>query len=410
MNADTPQELDIFKAAHDGTFNACVGENGIHDLRTYAEGYIESSILLLEAIVEKRLLGQRDTLVHPILYSARHAIELSIKHVLFELNKCDVKIEPRQTHGHSLSKLWSAFKLASRCDSRLVELYEEINPIVKHLDGVDPDAQGFRYPNDNNNEKTLQGKMIVDLLSTYKMVKVLQVHLKSLVNVVDVIVEERLLGSFTQDLNRPELKVLSENLSEAFSEDSKEKFLAIKKKWKNESLLSSAGFERALAFIKKHREFAGNIGQESELLAISRELLDQVVQFKLSDIELDFKNKDLPIVERAKQRPISWDAFEALKAQLTAENVAELESLYYLTSLGQYSETYASLYEQYLGNLNFQDEARRKRECMEAFIGVFDKVSFLDYLVTSLKQVGLVSLSEKYAELNDSVKVKYDYL
>lgn len=45
----------------------------------YVDGYIEAAIELTTAILDKRLYGQRDTLVLPILYSARHAVQLNLK-------------------------------------------------------------------------------------------------------------------------------------------------------------------------------------------------------------------------------------------------------------------------------------------------------------------------------------------
>lgn len=40
---------------------------------------MEAALELVDAIFEKDLMGKRDTLVLPILYNARHAIELVLK-------------------------------------------------------------------------------------------------------------------------------------------------------------------------------------------------------------------------------------------------------------------------------------------------------------------------------------------
>lgn len=398
----TEPVVDIFAASHDGTFNACVGENGMHDLRTYAEGYIDASILLLETLFEKRLLGSRDTLVHPILYSARHAIELTIKHVLTELNKCDLKTDENKIKGHSLGKLWALFEVVAKKDSRLNNLFERMNSIVQYLDDIDKDAQDFRYPEGNakqgeKTKQTLEGKRIVDLVTTHKMVKELKELLMSLFAEVETVVEQRAMGSFTQDLNRDELKALSEECSD----DTSAYFAETKNKWKALHGLSSNGFKRAIDFIKKHREFAGNIGEETDLISLSSELLDQIVEWKRKDIQRDIENSALDVFERAKERPISWDAYEALKTSLTPEVVAELEALYYLSSESRYSETYKALYEKQKSNLVFQDDAYQQKECMTSFIRLFDKRPFLDNLIKSLRLIGQVKLSKKHlAELN----------
>lgn len=76
---DTPlKDWNIFESIHGGSFNACVGENSLHDLKTYSDGYIEASVMLINNVLDNSLIGQMDTLIHPILYSARHAIELII--------------------------------------------------------------------------------------------------------------------------------------------------------------------------------------------------------------------------------------------------------------------------------------------------------------------------------------------
>lgn len=401
MSATEPV-VDIFAASHDGTFNACVGENGMHDLRTYAEGYIDASILLLETLFEKQLLGSRDTLVHPILYSARHAIELTIKHVLTELNKCDLQTDENRIKGHSLGKLWSLFEAVAKHDSRLNNLFKNMNPIVQYLDDIDKDAQDFRYPAGNAKQgekpkQTLEGKRIVDLVTTYKMVKELKELLMSLFAEVETVVEQRAMGSFTQDLNRDELKALSE----ACTNDTSAYFAETKKKWKALNGLSSNGFKRAIDFIKKHREFAGNIGEESDLISLSSELLGQIVEWKRKDIQRDLENSALDVFERAKERPISCDAYGELEESLTPEVVAELEALYYLSFRSQYSETYVALYKALLKNLIFADEAAQKQECMESFIRLFDKRPFLDNLIKSLRLIGQVKLSKKhFSELN----------
>lgn len=400
---------DIFTASHDGTFNACVGENGLHDLRTYAEGYIDASILLLETLFEKRLLGSRDTLVHPILYSARHAIELTIKHVLTELNQCDLKTDENKIKGHSLGKLWALFEVVAKHDSRLNNLFQSMNPIVQYLDDIDKDAQDFRYPEGNakqgeKSKQTLEGKRIVDLVTTHKMVNELKEFLMSLFSEVETVVEQRVMGSFTRDLNRDELKALSEECRD----DTSTYFGETQKKWKALHGLSSNGFKRAIYFIKKHREFAGNIGEESDLISLSSELLDQIIEWKRKDIQRNIGNSALDVFERAKERPISWDAYEELETSLTPEVVAELEALYYLSFLSRYSESYEALYEQQLSNLVFADAAAQHQECMESFIRLFDKTSFLDCLIKSLRLVGQVKLSEKYlAKLNAFAKWRH---
>ncbi|EKN4606265.1 hypothetical protein ACFJ92_003476 [Vibrio parahaemolyticus] len=418
----TPKVWDIFEPTHDGTFNACVGENSLHDLRTYADGYIEASVLLLDTILEQRLIGQMDTLVHPILYSARHAIELTIKAVLFELNSCDLKTEEKLITGHSLSKLWAFFDVVAQKDSRLKELYLAIDPILKALDAADPDAQDFRYPTGNAQDgvaptQTLQGKAIVDLLTVRKMVKELEDLLESLHLMAEIVACQRCLGTYTQDLNRDELMQLAIDCGS----DPSSYFCDTQVKWQQSHGLSKRAFRRATDFIKDHREFSGYTGNETPLIAIAPDLLDAIVEFKLEDVERmlvrqkerrdkksagsSFYVFDVGMfAEEAKEEPIKFKAYSALKSQLTAEVVAELEALFYLSYPSGYSENYLSDYENKLANLSFADAKVKEYECMCGFLHIFSKVNMLDNLIKSLSLVGQNTKSESYLGKLESLK------
>jgi len=59
------------------TWNACIGKQGHEE--NYLDGYIEAAIELAGAVLDKNMFEKRDTLVLPILYNARHALELALK-------------------------------------------------------------------------------------------------------------------------------------------------------------------------------------------------------------------------------------------------------------------------------------------------------------------------------------------
>jgi hypothetical protein len=67
----------FFALSEDTQWNACIGPQGTEE--NYLDGYIEAAIELASAVIEKNMHEKRDTLVMPILYTARHALELSLK-------------------------------------------------------------------------------------------------------------------------------------------------------------------------------------------------------------------------------------------------------------------------------------------------------------------------------------------
>ena len=71
--ADDP----FFKRKFDTDWNACIGKQGNEE--NYLDGYVEAAMELVDAVIDKKLFAKRDTLVLPILYNARHAVELALK-------------------------------------------------------------------------------------------------------------------------------------------------------------------------------------------------------------------------------------------------------------------------------------------------------------------------------------------
>src|SRR4051812_35319261 len=79
-------EDPFFSLSGDTTWNASIGPEG--DELQYVEGYLEAAIELANAVIDKKMLAKRDTLVLPILYNSRHAVELVLKFVSGQLFDC----------------------------------------------------------------------------------------------------------------------------------------------------------------------------------------------------------------------------------------------------------------------------------------------------------------------------------
>ena len=70
--ADDP----FFRLTSSAEWNACVGPQSSE--ADYVNGYIEAAMELADAVIAKRLYDKRDTLAMPILYNARHALEIAL--------------------------------------------------------------------------------------------------------------------------------------------------------------------------------------------------------------------------------------------------------------------------------------------------------------------------------------------
>jgi hypothetical protein len=98
----------------DSEWNACIGRQG--DEENYVDGYIEAAIELADAVIENRMYGKRDTLVMPILYNARHALELLLKFAINQLYEMGVIKDPHPKN-HDIMSHWAllqASELATR--------------------------------------------------------------------------------------------------------------------------------------------------------------------------------------------------------------------------------------------------------------------------------------------------------
>ena len=380
--------LNIFAAAGRTEFNAGVGTNSFHDMRTYAEGYLQAAEKLTEVMIEQRLMPQRDTLVHPILYSARHGIELSIKHVLSILHDVAIKTEERLLHGHQLGQLWPLFKEKTCFDRRVIAIVDVIDPIVIQLDQSDPDAQDFRYPINSAGEQTLEGKTIVNLAVVAKLIKVLHVNLLELMRLAERIVQERKLNAYTDSLNREELKKLSLELPDISTWAGSDEFFKVREKWKESLELSNGAFSRAVDFIKNHREFSGNIGNDHSLIALDIDFLERLFTVAYEMRKQDIADRDLDILEAVLKPSLARENYPSFKDDLSLERLAELKALYYFQDVAYMSESYEVEYECFVKELSVFEGESLENAIKEGFIHVYEKLDFIPAVLIGLKLTG----------------------
>lgn len=101
MTDATPPTFDardpFFHIPAASEWNACIGPQG--DEENYADGYMEAAVRLAQMVIKERLYGSRDTLVLPILYTARHALELTLKYTVRLLHEGSMlRTTYRQNH------------------------------------------------------------------------------------------------------------------------------------------------------------------------------------------------------------------------------------------------------------------------------------------------------------------------
>lgn len=191
----------VFKGAEPALLNACVGNNGNPSYNEYYRGYSQAAITLIDTAIETRDL---DTLIYPICFNMRHAIELKLKQIVLAFNEIreDVSFNNfSDTTTHDIAKIWKELKYrASKIDERLQRFLYELDPIVEAFSEIDPTGQTFRYPFSNGNDKHLTKVSIINVLHLKSIFKETRELLENLQSFIVYLLDEYETGTYTRSV------------------------------------------------------------------------------------------------------------------------------------------------------------------------------------------------------------------
>ena len=155
----------LFTGGAHTALNACVGRNGgPYGLTDYASGYMKGGRRIANSLMENSI--SQDTVVYPLVFVYRHAIELYLK----QLTECLLRIaglvgKPCQTHN--LADNWSLIKplivahaTSFDPDAILIPL---VDAVISDLIEIDPDGQAFRYPHARTGSRFLQETSLINI-------------------------------------------------------------------------------------------------------------------------------------------------------------------------------------------------------------------------------------------------------
>ncbi len=381
---------NIFEPTGHHRFIACVGSNGHTDGQTYASGFFEAARSQLRQIFANEGNGKEmDTLVYPILYSIRHGLELGIKHLLRKISVlASVNFDLKEIEHHNLEDLWKVWSDNAPFDRRLHAEWETINKIVAQFHLADSSGQVFRYHLDTNDKKTLEDKQHVDLVSVNTIAEYVQGKFSMLFCLLDDIVKERQLGTFTSKFNRDELEQLSIELPDYATWIDSEDFLFTKKKWKVQLNIGSNKFSEAINFIKKHPEFSGNIGIESNLRFLANSDLIDIVNLHIEYLIWRGPQKEgFTKVSDYELPEGPMPDYEALAKNLSANAIGEFLALADIGRQDGYSENFE------IDRLHLTPSELDEVKVRE-FRHFLFKLNLLPSLASGLQKVGARSLSQ----------------
>jgi hypothetical protein len=268
-----------FRGSEPTWANACVGENGAPDIFDYASGFAAAANALLDsAIATQGLELAVDTLVYPVCFTMRHAIELFLKAAaedLIAIGEVRGVALPPFSHkeSHDLGLIWRYVKVhALSTDERFAEFVKHLDEYVLDVAAMDASGQVFRYPFNLENNKHLTEIGIISFLVLKARFNDVERLLLTLSRMTATLVEEYRWGTFTKKLSRHQLRKLATELpprsawKEASFDDAKAALVA-----KYE--LSSNDFSKALTLIQQRHEMAACIGMEVPISGLTLEAL-----------------------------------------------------------------------------------------------------------------------------------------
>jgi hypothetical protein len=348
MTAAAPSSPDpFFETIYDGQWNACVGVQG--DEQNYVDGYIEAALELVSAVLDRKLVASRDTLAMPILYNGRHALELSLKFAINRLHEMGA-ISARHAPNHDILSHWTHLRDAGVGDAALRGLIAELEPFVVSLAKIDDDGQELRFATNKAGKKSLAPIAVVNLPHIRNSLRSMSEVLTRLKHRILDLANERSVDTHTKDCSRKDLELIADMLGEhaTWSEDS---FIEKKAKVRERFGLSSGKFADAVSQIRRSRSLATRVGLETSLTYLT----DAKAIFALERWAEAFPSRvcdpqnlgvavfDCDWDRISEHSRITKTLVDAVITNLSEEEVADLEVLFYIGRGREFGEHYDAM-------------------------------------------------------------------
>ncbi|BBF42402.1 putative orphan protein [Lachnospiraceae bacterium KM106-2] len=266
---------------------ACVGDNGGTDNNIIKEGFKNSVYILINEVYKGK---SEDELIYPIIYNARHSIELSLKIIINKIFKiCKIKnkhfnfTEKESLFTHNIERLDKTIKDYYSIDKRIRNPYEDISPYLKDY-FIDKDGDAFKYESNKDGllHMRAQGISSISIDIFKEKYKIIMSGLDRLIYELDYLYTEYSIGTFTQKLSREDLSTIAKSLPERNNWSDSE-FPNIKKKIIKKYEISSNELSKALDIIQNNREFSVNIKLEQKFNEISKREIQKYVEYVFSN-------------------------------------------------------------------------------------------------------------------------------
>lgn len=385
---------------------ACVGENGGTTDEDIRNGFKRTVELLAESLKDGREV--EDLLVYPIVYNARHSIELSLKIVIKMLWEIEEKKgikysdeiiaeRKKKIHTHNIEELYKMACENKNIDRRIPAYFENIEDMIRFY-YFDEEGDAFKYELNKEN----QPHMIKNKISHISIV-LLETEFKEVMEKFDELIyflrncmDEYSLGTFTKNLSRTDIWDISKRLPD-YEEWKTEKFREIKEEIKQEYRLGSKEFSEAVNLIKQNRLFSANIGCEKIFGTITEEELKEYASLVIKYYFEKNKSKEGNVTEWHKLDGVQQNA-EILKKYLSNSSIETLNTLlcfYDMSNSSLAVEKLEDVYDYIVGS-SFDEvyiirKLKQKNACLRIINGMkkCGQVTYTKQLQAALKEEGV---------------------
>lgn len=387
----------FFEQIRDGEWNACIGVQG--DELNYVDGFLEAARILASAVIEQSLTGSRDSLAMPILYNARHGLELALKYVARALANLEMA-RPVERTNHDILAYWSHLRDANVADFEARELIKSLEPFVKSLDQIDDDGQELRYFETRDGDRSLGDLAVVNLPLIRASIEEMGGVLHNLTDRIERLSRERITGTHTNECSRTDLREIALLLGNRATWTEAD-FDRRKRELVSRFELSNKAFGRAIEAIERSRELAALIGIETPLTYLSD---DKAITVATKWIEahpdpagggglrvVDPSRITIEEIEKHHNAAVALD--DAVIDELGLEEFADLQVVFYIGRDAKFGEEYDRDLKRTIA------EHGRQHNRRIIVHHILSKTNLLDGLIRGARRVGRPSLAEQLSAL-----------
>lgn len=328
-----PNRSDVSK------YNACVGNNGWVGMHSYIDGFQSSTVILLESLIKDvdkedfdGFIWCLDTCVYPILFSARHFLELFLKQQVLRIsylkNKSenDYELKLKLLKTHDTHKLWKLFlsEVKSVCDNRLNSYLHEIHIFILQFHNIDPTGETFRYPYNQIHSLHLTNHSVIGLKRFYKEFLKFSKVASDFSYLTHYLLQEYKVGTYTKHLSRHDIEEVALLLPKKNNWNSQ-----ILKEYQSHVLYkygaSSREFREILEIIENNIEFNNIVSNEYKLGIDEQKLIKFCLNCLMEPKQkLNLSKSDLAVI-----RAIQEISVPIIDGKYFSEDIHYLTKLYY---------------------------------------------------------------------------------